>query len=289
MHSSFNSRTLLTAILLLLCTVIVPAQPKGHLLIIGGGERTDEIMQRFVDLAGGDKARIVVFPMASGYADSVGVRQSAQLKKFGVSHSFSLNIDRTTADSDSVVRLLEHVTGVFFSGGDQSKLTAALKNTKLEKRIHEIYARGGVIGGTSAGAAVMSRIMITGEELIHKDSAAAFFTIAKGNIETKEGFGFISDAIIDQHFVVRKRHNRLISLVLENPSLLGIGIDESTCIIVNPDGTFSVLGESVVIVYDAATAENPAVTKNGYLAGRGLRMHILKSGDTYHLKRAGRK
>jgi cyanophycinase len=277
-----------TLFILLLAGNIL-AQAKGHLLIIGGGERTDEIMKRFVELAGGEKARIVVFPMASGYAESVGVRQSEQIKTFGVRHSFSLNIDRTMADNDSVVRLLENVTGVFFSGGDQSKLTAALKNTKAEKRIHEIYARGGVIGGTSAGAAVMSKIMLTGEELINKDSTSAYFTIAKGNIETKEGFGFVTEAIIDQHFIVRKRHNRLITLILENPSLLGVGIDESTCIIVNPDRTFSVLGESVVIVYDARKAKNLAVTKNGYLAGEGLVMSVLKSGDTFNLRQAGRK
>jgi cyanophycinase len=260
------------------------AQPKGHLLIIGGGERTDEIMQRFVELAGGATSTIVVFPMASGYAESVGKNQSDQLTKFGVKRSFYLNIDRVQADNDSIVRLLNEVTGVFFSGGDQSKLTAALKGTKMEKKIAEIHARGGVVGGTSAGAAVMSRIMITGEELIHKDSTASFFTIANGNVETKEGFGFVTEAIIDQHFVVRKRHNRLISLVLEHPSLLGIGIDESTCIIVNSDRTFTVLGESVVIVYDARHASGITTVKHGYLSGNGITMSILKSGDRYDMK-----
>lgn len=284
MRSSVNN-LLRTGILCLLFSVpCLQAQPKGHLLIIGGGERTDEIMQRFVELAGGATSTIVVFPMASGYAESVGKNQSDQLTKFGVKRSFYLNIDRVQADNDSIVRLLNEVTGVFFSGGDQSKLTAALKGTKMEKKIAEIHARGGVVGGTSAGAAVMSRIMITGEELIHKDSTASFFTIANGNVETKEGFGFVTEAIIDQHFVVRKRHNRLISLVLEHPSLLGIGIDESTCIIVNSDRTFTVLGESVVIVYDARHASGITTVKHGYLSGNGITMSILKSGDRYDMK-----
>lgn len=284
MRSSVNN-ILRTGILCLLFSAsFLEAQPKGHLLIIGGGERTDEIMQRFVELAGGASSTIVVFPMASGYAESVGINQSEQLKKLGVKRSFYLNIDRMQADNDSIVRLLDGVTGVFFSGGDQSKLTAALKGTTMEKKIAEIHARGGVVGGTSAGAAVMSRIMITGEELIHKDSTASFFTIAKGNVETKEGFGFVTEAIIDQHFVVRKRHNRLISLVLENPSLLGIGIDESTCIIVKPDRTFTVLGESVVIVYDARQASGISTVKHGYLSGNGITMSILKSGDRFNLK-----
>ncbi len=253
-------------------------------MIIGGGERTDEIMQKFIELAGGKNATIVVFPMASSVAEEVGSDQARQIKKLGVKESFYLNITADAANQDSTVGKLANVTGVFYSGGDQVLLTAALLNTKVQKRINEIYKNGGVVGGTSAGAAVMSKIMLTGNELINKDSTASFFSLLKDNIEVKEGFGFITEAIIDQHFVVRRRHNRLISVVLQNPALVGVGIDEATSIIVNPDRTFDVLGESVVVVYDATHSKHVRTNKNKYLSAYNMSMHILQSGDSYNLK-----
>ncbi len=260
------------------------AQHKGHLVIIGGGERTDEIMKKFIELAGGKDATVVVFPMASTVSEEVGIEQAEQIKKFGVKESFYLNINADAANQDSTVAKLAKVTGIFYSGGDQVLLTAALLNTKVQDRIHEIYKNGGVVGGTSAGAAVMSKIMLTGNELLNKDSSGAFFSLLKGNIETKEGFGFVTNAVIDQHFVKRRRHNRLISVVLEHPKLIGIGIDESTSIIVNPDNTFDVLGESVVIVYDATTSQHVRTNKNNYLSAENMSLNILQSGDSYNLK-----
>jgi cyanophycinase len=147
-----------------------------------------------------------------------------------------------------------------------------------------IYNSGGVISGTSAGAAVMSEVMITGNELINKDSTDAFISIQKSNVEVKQGFGFISSAIVDQHFIKRKRHNRLISLVIEKPGLLGIAIDEETSIVVNPDETFEVLGESQVIVLDASDADNINTDKNGNLRADNLKMYLLISGDKFDLK-----
>ncbi|MBW7888970.1 MAG: cyanophycinase [Bacteroidetes bacterium] len=257
--------------------------PKGKLLIIGGGERTDEIMKKFFELAGGKNAVVVVFPMASGDAEETGIEQSRQIRDLGVKQSFYLNITKEQANSDSILQRLNGVTGVFYSGGDQVLLTKALKGTKTEQRVREIYNAGGVISGTSAGAAVMSEIMITGEELINKDSSAAFSTLLTNNVEYKTGFGFVTDAIIDQHFVVRKRHNRLISLVLENPKLLGVGIDESTSILVYPNKTFEVIGESVVCVYDATEAKNISTNKNNYLSANSIKLHILRQGQKFDL------
>ncbi len=257
--------------------------PKGKLLIIGGGERTDEIMKKFFELAGGKNAVVVVFPMASGDAEETGIEQSRQIRDLGVKQSFYLNITKEQANSDSILQRLNGVTGVFYSGGDQVLLTKALKGTKTEQRVREIYNAGGVISGTSAGAAVMSEIMITGEELINKDSSAAFSTLLTNNVEYKTGFGFVTDAIIDQHFVVRKRHNRLISLVLENPKLLGVGIDESTSILVYPNKTFEVIGESVVCVYDATEAKNISTNKNNYLSANSIKFHILQQGQKFDL------
>lgn len=285
MHSSKNNLVLLLAIIFLFPSLTYSGNTaKGRLVIIGGGERTEEIMRKFVDLAGGTKATVVVFPMASSIAETVGISQSEELKGLGVARSFYLNITRQQADNDSIVALLKDVTGIFFSGGDQVLLMNALLGSKMEARIKEIWRNGGVVGGTSAGAAVMSEVMITGEELLNKDKDASFHTLLKGNVEHKQGFGFITEAIIDQHFVVRKRHNRLIIKVLENPALLGVAIDESTSIIVEPDRTFQVLGESVVLVYNAAKASGISTNKHGYFSARDISLNILKSGDRYDLK-----
>jgi cyanophycinase len=111
-----------------------------------------------------------------------------------------------------------------------------------------------------------------------------FNSIQNNNIEVKQGFGFIKSAIVDQHFIKRKRHNRLISLVIENPQLPGIAIDEATSIIVYPDDTFEVLGESQVLILDAGNAKNIGTDKNGNLRADNIKMHLLINGDKFNLK-----
>ena len=176
---------------------------------------------------------------------------------------------------------LDGVTAVFFSGGDQNRLTDYLQGTKFLAKIREIYKNGGVIGGTSAGAAVMSKIMLTGEEENVPDKYKGDFSyIKQGNVQTAEGFGFIDSAIIDQHFIIRKRQNRLISLVLER-RMKGVGIDEATAIIVKPDGSFRVAGQSQVMVFEPEA--QPTISPTGYLKTNSLNVRILTAGDTYQL------
>lgn len=280
-----NSRGhLCLALLAVLLGEGVTAQPvQGHLVIIGGGRRGPEIMTTFVHLAGDARSRIVVFPMASSLADSMESEQIAFLKKNGANEVLYLNITREQAERDSIVRLLDGATGVFFSGGKQSKLTAALRGTRVEARLHELYRDGAVLGGTSAGAAVMSRMMITGDDRSPRDSAESFSAIREKSVVTAEGFGFLDGAIVDQHFIKRKRHNRLLTLVLEHPGLLGIGIDEATAIVVKPDHTFDVVGDATVVVFDASGTPGVSVDAKGNLAGSNIRMHILKSGDRFDL------
>lgn len=257
---------------------------KGHLVIIGGGKRHDYIMQKIVELAGGKDARMIVIPNASSEPLETAQRQSKELNERGVASSDYLIFTKETADADSNLKKLEGVTGIFFSGGDQSNLTRDMLGTKLLEKIYEIYNNGGVISGTSAGAAVMSEVMITGNELINDDSSNAFISILKDNIEVVQGFGFIKSAIVDQHFIKRKRHNRLISLVIENPQLPGIAIDEATSIVVYPDDTFEVLGESQVMILDAGDAKNIRTDKNGNLRADNIKMHLLINGDKFNLK-----
>ena len=158
----------------------------------------------------------------------------------------------------------------------------------MHQKLKDLYARGAVIGGTSAGAAIMSQVMITGEELLNDDKANAFKFIKKGNIETAVGLGFLTNAIIDQHFIKRKRLNRLFSVVLEHPQLLGIGIDESTAIIVNPDEMFEVLGESAVMVIDPRSATRIRADHSGNLSARDIKTHLLMAGDRFDMRTGSR-
>ncbi len=263
--------------------VLAQGTNQGRLFIIGG-RKLPSIMKKFVQLAGGPEAKIVIFPMASDDPLHKALYQRYQFETLGVENVEFIICDSVSANADSNLSVLQGATGIFFSGGDQSKLTKALLHTKMLEQIMQIYENGGIIGGNSAGAAVMSEIMITGDELINTDSTRAFNTIQKNNIKVTEGFGFIKSAIIDQHFIRRKRHNRLISLVLEHPELIGIAIDEATAIIVSPDNLFEVLGDYTVIVYDATEASRITTDKKGNLSATDLRMHILKSGDKYDLR-----
>ena len=257
---------------------------KGHLFIIGGGQQPAEMTRRFIELAGGtNRAKIIVIPMASEDAEDSGKHQVAVFQSFGVTRVESVVFTREEADSPASVARFADATGVFFTGGDQTRLAAIVTNTAVHRRLKELHARGAVLGGTSAGAAVMSEIMITGEELRNDDKTNAFTFIRRDNIETKAGFGFITNAIIDQHFIKRKRLNRLFSVVLEHPNLVGIGIDESTAVIVNPDNTFEVIGESAVMVMDPRTATHFQTDPKGNLSASGIRTHILLAGDRFDL------
>ena len=257
---------------------------KGKLLIIGGGDETEEILREFINLAGGEKSKIVIIPTASSIPDTVAAQYEALFKKYKA-NAFSLKITKEEANDEKKLIKLKNITGVFFTGGDQTRLASTLIGTKLLEKIKNIYLTGGVIAGTSAGAAVMSKIMITGNEILNKDTTQIFFEIKKGNIETAEGFGFIENAIIDQHFIARKRHNRLISAVLENPELIGIGIDESTAIIVRANNSFKVIGKNLVVIYDATNAKNIYQDLNGNQSAQNIKMTILKSGDEFKIKK----
>lgn len=268
---------------LLLVSCSQSKSQKGNLIIIGGGPRPDYIMGKIVQLAGSEKARIVIVPSASSKPLETALYQKKQFESHNpeiVDYILSTN---NVVDSDSNLEKLDNATGIFISGGDQRRLSKSLLGTEVLDKIKSIYDNGGVIGGTSAGAAVMSKIMITGDELINQDTTYSFISIQKENIDTKEGFGFITNAIIDQHFVKRKRHNRLISLVLEHPDHVGIGIDESTAIWVKPDNTFEVLGESSVIVLDATHSKNIRSNNDLYISGENIVMHVMLSGQKFDL------
>jgi cyanophycinase len=257
----------------------------GHLLIVGGGRQPDELVAHFVALAGGPgRARIAVLPMASGSAEESGRGKVEQLREFGA-EAFSLNLSREQALSDSVARLLDGTTGIWFPGGDQARLAPVLAGTPVLDAIHRLYREGAVVAGTSAGAAVMSDSMITGEQYRPGVDTLGYYgdefpRVARSTIHLAPGFGFLPGAIVDQHFLRRERHNRLLAATLEHPELIGVGIDESTALQVDPDGRWRVVGESAIIIYDAReagiTPDNARV-----LGARGVRMHLLPAGSAF--------
>jgi cyanophycinase len=241
-------------------------------------------MQRFVELAGGSQARILVMPMATESAEESGPEVAAEMKSLGAAASRSVNLTRDQAMADTIARIYDGITGIWFLGGDQNRITAVLHGTPAERAIQDRYRQGAVVGGTSAGAAIMTSPMISGDERrpggTRPDTSDAWITIDRNDVVTVPGLSLLPGAIVDQHFLRRKRHNRLISLVLEHPQLIGAGIDESTALEVRPDGTWRVLGNSVVVIYDA---RNGAVTpvSSAILGARDLRMHVLPPGATF--------
>ena len=274
----------LIAVALLALPVCAGPGPKGYLFILGGGDWPDGMAKRFVDLAGGfNTGRIIILPMASSVPEESAAEETSDFKKFGAKAVETLILTREQALKPESANLLDGAGGVFFSGGDQSRLTAVLLDTPVHKKLLELYEQGCVIGGTSAGAAVMSEVMITGDEVRKVEAGHEFETLQAGNIVTTRGFGFVRRAVIDQHFVTRKRHNRLISLLAEHPDLAGVAVDESTAILVSPDETFEVIGAKQVIVFDPAGAKF-VILPNQNIGFTNMVMHALTDGDRFDLK-----
>jgi cyanophycinase len=226
-----------------------PAAPEpigkihGSLVIVGGGAISDSIADSFVELAGGRDARIVVIPTASEKADGPEVEQSIEMWKRREPASVTVlhTRDRGRANDAEFVEPLKQATAVWFGGGDQSRIADAYVGTAVERALHGVLERGGVIGGTSAGAAVMSRVMIAGGN-------------PKARVAT--GFDLLPGSVVDQHFLARKRQDRLRGVIAEHPQLVGFGIDEATALVMR-GRSIEVLGESTVTVCLAASKARP--------------------------------
>jgi cyanophycinase len=276
-----------SGVLVLAAVSALAQQPRGHLFIVGGGTQPDSLVARFVELAGGrGHARIAVVPMASGDAQASGDEKAAQLREFGAD-AFVLLLTRAQAESATTARRLDDVTGVWFTGGDQTLLAPILRGTPTLAAMKARYRAGAVVGGTSAGAAVMSDSMLTGNQHPAGDTLGyygdEFPTIARGVIDVAPGLGFVSGVILDQHFVRRERNNRLFAAVLERPTLLGAGIDESTALEIGPDGTWTVRGLGAVVLYDARAAH---LTPSGRALGASdVRVHLLPAGSSVDPRR----
>ncbi len=213
----------------------------GALVIVGGGGSTPAIWDRFMELAGGDSAVIVYFPTAS--AGDIDTTDNSSLRTWRERNPKSAVImhtrSRDTANTEAFVAPLRRATGVWFGGGVQSRITDAYLGTKTEEALHDVLRRGGVIGGTSAGAAIMTEVMITG-------SVSRPDTTVPMEATLDRGFGFLPSAVADQHFTQRRRQPRLVGVIRKHPGLVGFGIDEATALIVHGRRDLEVLGRGRV-------------------------------------------
>lgn len=256
--------------------------PKGSLFIIGGGSRPPEMVKRIIEESGIDnKGYGIILPMASSEQDSAIYYAKKQFAEVGIDNVFGIMVTDNEPVTSQRIDSIKNANLIYISGGDQDRFMRAVDNTPIAAAIHENYRRGGMIAGTSAGAAVMSREMITGTELKHPEYHSTFRNLEEDNLELKKGLGMLKNVIIDQHFVRRSRHNRLLTAVIENPEIQGIGIDESTAILVR-DKEAEVVGDSQVIVF-----KNPSASKeasNGKLAAQGIVLDIYLNGDKFKLE-----
>lgn len=249
---------------------------RGYLLIVGGGTRPQPAIEEFVRLCQGGP--ILVITSASAAPEEAGPAVVRQFEEAGGQRVSWLHIaGPDTANADSTVARIIAARGVFFTGGVQTRLMERIGGTRTEAALRSLYFQhGGVIGGTSAGAAVLSEVMITGEGDLTKLEA--------GNIATARGIGLLTNCIVDQHFVARQRNNRLLSLVIEK-RLIGLGIDENTAVLYYPDDTFRVYGQGSVLVYEPRHASVPPAPASKRLTMQGIRLSVLKAGQTFDLRR----
>jgi cyanophycinase len=280
--------------MLMACGVAQAAEtpaPKGSLVIIGGALRPDNapVWERIVQLAGGKGARIAVFPSAAASPERSGRNISERLRRYGAD-AFVVPIAvrlagtdyQAAADDPNIAAQVKSAAGVYFDGGDQSRITQALRhkdgsNTKVLDAVWEMYRNGGVIAGTSAGAAIMSSTMFY-------DAKTVLATLKLGVAEGRElapGLGFIGDDIfVDQHLLVRGRFARMLPAMLKKGYKLGLGIDENTAMVVSPNREVEVVGYKGALLLDLSEAKAEQST---YFNVSNVKISYLDNGDRYNL------
>jgi cyanophycinase len=253
----------------------------GTLVIIGGHEDHDGdrvILKEVASLV--PNGRLVLATIASHEPDGYLEKYQRSFGELGIKDVIELYVnDRLEAAHEKKISALEDVSAVFFSGGDQLRIASQIGDTPVEQRVRQIYDRGGLVAGTSAGASVMSDTMLV------KGSSGESHRI--GDLHMAPGLGLVRDVIIDQHFAERGRFGRLFGAVAHNPRELGLGIDENTAIILAGD-RFEVIGSGCVYVIDGAgvTHSNIAEARpERALSMYDVRLHVLSSGDIFVLAR----
>lgn len=254
--------------------------PKGSLFIIGGGSRPASMMKTMIEMAAlksGD--HIVVLPMSSAEPDTSCFYIERDIKKISLNKIACLNFTSTELNKQSWLDSLRNARLIFITGGDQNRFMKLVLNTAVHKVILEAYRNGAMIAGTSAGAAVMSKHMITGNELNPvKSSSAAFRKIEHNNAETAAGLGLVDSIIVDQHFIARSRYNRLFTILARYPHHTCIGIDEATAVIIRGNKA-SVVGNSQVVYL--SSPDQLVIKEGGLINFRDVKLALYSNGDQF--------
>lgn len=264
-HAARINNYALSSIMMILLFLQINAQER--LIIVGGGKRPEPAMAKFVEWAGRERARILIIPWATSEPQASYEYLKKDLTAFNPKEIELAPIAPITEENKSkFLNQLKNATGVFFTGGDQVKIMEVLKDEALLRALKQSYSKGTVFGGTSAGAAIMSSQMITGE---------GDFTVIDGKkVQTSLGLGLLpDDVIVDQHFIKRQRENRLFGLILQNREKLGIGIDEDTALVLTDNRYGEVVGTSQIMMVAAQKG-------NGTLI-----IHLFQPGQRLDLRK----
>ncbi|MBN8480027.1 MAG: cyanophycinase [Xanthomonadales bacterium] len=260
---------------------VAEGDERGWIVPIGGAEEKHNdarILERFVSLCGGRDADIVVIPTASQLADT-GSRYEAIFHELGAGRVTAMDFDtRRDAEEGNRLERIEQASGIFFTGGNQLRISTLLGGTSVAKLIRTLNAQGVHVGGTSAGASILSEHMIA----FGKEGASP----TAGSVRLAPGLGLTNRFVIDQHFRQRDRLGRLLAALAYNPFAIGIGLDEDTAAFIRPDNTLEVEGSGAVTVVDASELQFSSmaeVDEDEPVCLLGLRIHILVAGATFNL------
>jgi len=277
-----KNKIVLVSTTLMLCLHVF-SQNKGSLFIIGGGHKSKELMQQLVTTAQLTSNDYIAFlPMATEEPDTSYFYIKEDFAPVCKSKVINFNFTKNDIDRKAWLDSVQHAKLIYLGGGDQSRFMNIALHTPIQTAIQEAYKNGATVAGTSAGAAMMTHYMITGNQLLGDTTYESTFPkLWANNLEITEGLSLIDSVIIDMHFVARSRYNRLLTAIAKFPTLPCIGIDEGTAIIVH-DNKVKVAGESQVIVF--SKPEHLQITKEGVIKFGDVKMSIYTAGDAFQLK-----
>lgn len=258
------------------------SSPLGTLFIIGGGSRDSLLMEELIKVSEWKEGDWISVVTLNTRWDSAYISMNNEFQFYTRSAIKCIRIDSNTVKNPVTLDSMRKSKIIYLNGGDQNRLMYHIQGTDFKSIINEAYAQGATIAGTSAGAALMSELMITGEQLKPNRYRGANPVIWKDNVEVKEGLGFLDSVIVDQHFIVRSRSNRLLSVILDHPKYDGIGIDESTAIIVQGD-TATVTGDGQVLVYWSPASVKTA--GDNLIGTDKMMLSVFLPGDKFRIKR----
>jgi cyanophycinase len=277
------SRIIILASILLTLFSCKSNKTEGKLFILGGGTIQSPVIDKIIEVSGIDKGGYgIILPMSSSIPDIAIVETSKYFTEKGLHNVFGINYKKGQPCTESILDSIKNARLVYISGGDQATFMDVVAGTGIKDAIHQSFNNGHLIAGTSAGASLMSKTMVTGNELKHSgDSTRIFSTMEAANVQTIEGLGMLEKVIIDQHFIIRKRLNRSVCMCIEHPGLMVIGIDEPAAILVDGNKA-TVYGESQVVVL-----QNPSDVKvqSGLLGARKIRLDVYLPGESFEIRK----